>query len=80
MVVVTAGTRERLTVDDSSSMKAGQKTRRDDPRRVFSRLWDNAFAFGIRLSRRRAGTKRRQKSDELLNQTDVRARVIDATR
>jgi len=51
MVVVTAGTRERLTVDDSSSMKAGQKTRRDDPGGFFFslvgqrvRFWDSSLA------------------------------------
>ena len=57
MVAVTAGTRERLTIGDSSSHRAGQKARRQLPRRAFSRAWDTPFDCGIVRSQAGDGTK-----------------------
>ena len=79
MVAVTAGTRERLTVDDSSSMKE-DKNPPEFSGGFFSRFWDSAFAFGNGREPAGVGTTRREESDELFNSKDVWAPAVDAHR
>jgi hypothetical protein len=80
MVAMKAASRERLTIDDSSSIVTGHKTRRVAYPAGFSRFWDAAFVPGTSCSRTAPGTTRHQESDELLNGADMRARPVDVNR